>query len=55
MIQKIKRFLRMLITNPNSPEGLRMRAERIEEKHGVNNDWAKMLRKMAEMKEEKES
>lgn len=44
----------MLVVDPNSPEGLRMRAEKIEEELGKDNPYATALRKMANLQEKEE-
>ena len=50
----IKKALKWLFTNPNSPEGLRMRADRLMEKFGysVQHPYVSALLKQADILEE---
>jgi len=53
---KVKRFFKMLFTDPNSPEGLRMRAKRlIEEGVSPDHPYVSVLLKQALLKEGRES
>ena len=49
----LKEYWFIISHSPNSPEGLRHRAERVEKEYGKDNFYAQTLRKMAKMKEEK--